>query len=577
MGAHSTIVRGSTRKLRLLLAFAVASTLLLPSRARADVTFDMYGSGWGHGVGLSQWGAYGLAAKGWSVNKILTQFYKGTTVGPAPSMPSQIRVGLLQNVAGVQITAQTAATNLRLGNAGGPIIAQIPVGQTWSVEVKNGTYWIKRADGTYVGNKGYGTSTTSLIAGYYKAAVVLPQTGHTYTHGWLELNIYQPCTGCALKLRVIQVLSWMQQYLNGVAESPVDWPSTPHQVQAIASRTYALWLIATYGQHRPVCNCGVWSTTKDQYYVGSDRELASSGATWINAVAATNGTTVLYGGAVIQANFYASSGGFTENTENVWGGTAYPYLRGVCDPGDYTSANPNRVWKVSMTGTTVGAKVKAYTGTDIGAATGFSSITRGVSGRIESITVNGMTGSKTLTGLAFRAALGLKDDRVWFGQNLNVEGKIRGTYDVRMCAPGLATSPQTAVTGGAYQTFANGRIYLNNTTGKAYWLPPGPILTKYLALGGNTSILGLPTSGVTNDSVYPGQRAYFLGGRMFWSSAGGAHELHGLVLTRYMALGQQTSSLGYPTTDIVVVDADHQKATFQNGTITCTISTSTCT
>jgi len=256
--------------------------------------------------------------------------------------------------------------------------------------------------------------------------------------------------------------------------------------------------------------------------VGSDRELASYGAAWIAAVNATDGKVVLFNGAVADTNYSAASGGYTENVENVWGGAAVPYLRGVCDPGDYNSANANRTWLVQLTGTTIGSKIKAYTGKDIGVVTGFSSVSRGVSGRIRSITVNGLIGSVTLTGLGFRAALGLRDDRVWINRNMNVTGQIRAAYDGLNCAPGLQTSVQAAKTGGAYQKFAKGRMYLNGAQNKAYWL-------------------------------------------------------YGLVLTRYVNLGQWASSLGWPTSKIIVVDSNHQKATFDHGSITCTLSTSTCT
>lgn len=56
-----------------------------PSAIPADVAdkpFIFFGSGWGHGVGLSQWGAYGLAQDGWTHQQILTHFYSGTDLGP---------------------------------------------------------------------------------------------------------------------------------------------------------------------------------------------------------------------------------------------------------------------------------------------------------------------------------------------------------------------------------------------------------------------------------------------------------------------------------------------------------------
>jgi SpoIID/LytB domain protein len=523
MGTLSTIARSRGRKIRLFVGLALVGAMLIPARANADTTFNLWGSGNGHGVGLPQWGAYGLAAKGWAVNDIITHYFTGTSVATAPSIPATIRVGLLQGKAGINIQAKGQAASLRLGTTGGTQIAQIPVNATWVVEVKSGKYWVKKTDGTYVGNQGYGSSSTPLfvVEAASAGSVYLSQAGHTYKRGYLELNIYTPCTGCTMRLRALQLLD-LQGYLYGVAESPVDWGSVAHQVQAITSRGYALWLIATNGQHRATCNCGVWSTTRDQYYVGSDRELASYGAAWINAVNATNGKVALYNGALAQTNFSAASGGYTEHVENVWGGTAYPYLRGVCDPGDYNSSNSNSTWLVQMTGSTMGAKVKAYTGKAIGTVTGFANVSRGVSGRIKSITVKGTLASVTISGLAFRAALGLKDDKVWINTNRSITGQMRLTYDDLDCAPGLPNSPQTSVAGGAYQKFARGRGYLNGAQNKAYWL-------------------------------------------------------NGLVVKRYIDLGQWNSSLGWPISGIQKIDSNHEKATFQNGSITCTLSSSTCT
>ena len=60
---------------RSLFVVALAATLaVVPAGgARADRPFTFYGAGWGHGVGLSQWGAYGLARQGWGARRILGQ------------------------------------------------------------------------------------------------------------------------------------------------------------------------------------------------------------------------------------------------------------------------------------------------------------------------------------------------------------------------------------------------------------------------------------------------------------------------------------------------------------------------
>src|SRR5207247_1787603 len=143
---------------------------------------------------------------------------------------------------------------------------------------------------------------------------------------------------------------------------------------------------------------------------------------------------------------------------NVWPGAALPYLRGVCDPGDYTPANPNRVWSASFTAKQFGRDISSATGTAVGPVRKVTGVTRGVSGRIIQITVVGKAGQATLTGAEFRSALGLRDDRVWIDSNRNVTGDIRAVYDRLDCAPALAASPRLKVDGGDVQRFAAGAM-----------------------------------------------------------------------------------------------------------------------
>ena len=90
----------------------------------------------------------------------------------------------------------------------------------------------------------------------------------------------------------------------------------------------------------------------------------------------------------------SSSGGYTENNENVWGGTPIDYLRGVCDPGDYTSANPNATWIETFSP----GEITQDLGLSIGTVTGFTNVDRGVSGRILSVTVEGANGQASISG-----------------------------------------------------------------------------------------------------------------------------------------------------------------------------------
>ncbi len=186
----------------------------------------------------------------------------------------------------------------------------------------------------------------------------------------------------------------------------------------------------------------------------------------------------------------SSSGGYTENNENVWGGTPIDYLRGVCDPGDYTTANPNAVWEQTFTP----GQVTKHLGLGIGIVTGFTDVSRGVSGRILSMTVTGASGQASISGDTLRSALGLPDDRLWINADRRVTGEIRSKYDALGCSPGLPTSRQVSVAGGERQKFEGGTIFHSGSTGAH--LVRDPVLASYLDEGGPAGHLGFPTSDV---------------------------------------------------------------------------------
>ena len=116
--------------------------------AHADLNFDLYGAGWGHGLGMSQYGAYGLAQKGWTRNGILERFYAGATVGAMPSPPANLRVGLIQSYVSTRVKAVDGAVNVKFGGVGLPNAATIPAGETWTIAICSGKYCVKRPDGT---------------------------------------------------------------------------------------------------------------------------------------------------------------------------------------------------------------------------------------------------------------------------------------------------------------------------------------------------------------------------------------------------------------------------------------------
>jgi stage II sporulation protein D len=478
--------------MRRVLAFvSVVSALALlpasPAVAGPD-EFTFYGSGFGHGLGMSQWGAYGLAQEGWGPERILSHYYSSTSIRQADQSPDTLRIGLTQGRDKVRLEAEEGPVDLRLGGRRpDDTVATIPRGETWTLRIESESYKIIDANGDPVGDPIGGTAT-DLFAVFEGsgARLKVPEAYHTYARGYVEFNVYDCQSSCTMRL--VLVID-PEQYLYGLGEVPSSWPMEALESQAIAARSYALRK-ADATQHRPICNCALYASSYDQVYAGWDKEAGTDGDRWVNAVDHTAGEVVIDQGEIIQAFYMSSSGGFTEDNENVWGGTPIQYLRGVCDPGDYTTANPSATWEVTFSASDVTQQL----GLGIGTVTGFTNVARGVSGRIVQATVQGENGTASVSGATLRSALGLRDDRVWINRDRQVTGAIRSKYDAMNCSPGLATSRQVRVAGGLRQAFEDATIYSSDATG-AYALD-GAVLDSYKDEGGPSGSLGFPTSDV---------------------------------------------------------------------------------
>jgi stage II sporulation protein D len=473
----------------LAVAGSFASVAAAPDQASADASFTFYGAGFGHGLGMSQWGAFGLAQRGWSHQDILTHYYTGTTVTAWTASAPDVRVGLTQGRQTIHVVAKGGPLPVMLAKSGATV-GEISAGAEWTFASSKNAYRILDQNGNVLGGHLWGGEADDVVIPVSPSArAVVPELSHSYARGRLQLELYN-CGGC--RMRLLAVVP-MQEYLYGIAEVSNGWPVQALEAQADAARTYALRKILSYGQHRAGCDCGLYATTADQVYAGWDKESSYEGDRWVAAVDATAGEVVEYHGDPIQAFYMASSGGYTESNENVWGGTPLPYLRGVCDPGDYVAENPSRTWTATFSATSLTSRLRPYTG-DIGTVRGFGKGSRGVSGRITQITVDGSSGSHAISGSALKAALGLRDDRVWIDHDRLVTGSIRKRYDRTMCKPGLARSAVKAVPGGSRQRFEHGAIY-DGGSGPTVWLH-GPVYDYYRSIGGPGGTAGFPTSGV---------------------------------------------------------------------------------
>jgi stage II sporulation protein D len=380
MSAFASLVRVLAGVTSMRRTVAIASILLLgtgpAAHARVDAkagagaaTFVVTGHGWGHGVGMSQYGAYGYAQKGVGYEKIVLHYFPGTELGQAPV--SKVRVLLTSSV---KTLPMGSATDFRVKDATGAVH-----------DVTAGKYTLTPA----LKLKVDGGATAKALPG---PLTFLPgssplQLKHLY-RGSMQVDVVSG------KLRAINVVG-LEQYLYGVvpSEMPFSWAPEALKAQAVVARSYAL---AT----RRTGAFDLYPDTRSQVYLGVEHEKPSTTA----AVDATAGQVVLYQGEVAKTFFFSTSGGRTASAEDVWG-EPVPYLVSVPDP--YDSISPHHTWgPVAYTGAALAKKLKMK-GRVMDVQSELNS-----SGRVKTLTVVGSQSTMVVPGASVRQRLGVQS--TWF-------------------------------------------------------------------------------------------------------------------------------------------------------------------
>jgi SpoIID/LytB domain protein len=550
-----------------LLSAAVLGGVVFAAPAGARRVVVISGGGWGHGIGMSQYGAYGQALNGKTATQILEKYYKGANVA-SRRMPSKVRVGLAQSRSSIGIDSSPFRPE------GGKVAFKV-FGQKNQLAQggSSATFRVERSDtgglrlyknGTRVRRNGksvFGDPQHPLVLIYEGFGSLVSIEGKSYdvAYGRLFFGTYSS-GGCGSSYCLRLVLSLpMQKYIYGLGEVPSSWPDASLRAQATAGRTYVFSKIQRLGQHLSPCDCAVYDTPIDQAYIGDSKRTGSGEFwdDWKGAVDATRGKVILHQGSPIQALYSSSSGGHTENNENVWGGTPIPYLRGVPDPADDVAANPNHTWKVKMSWRIFSDRLRGAFG--MGKLERFRLIKPfGVSGRVTVVKTADKGGVKIVgtrktvraDGWDIRSVLGLKDTLFRVRVRYAVTEAFARTYQRLHRAPGRATGSAYTVPRGSgkslgrAQNFEIGRMTRSAKTGKVAW-QWGPVLDKYDSLGREKSALEMPASGVWGPGEYMG--ANFEGGMILWSEETGARQMLSDFVTAFRRSGGVKGPLYLPT------------------------------
>jgi len=375
---------GTVTTLVLGLAASLVGAGPLPVAAAAgpdEVT--IVGSGWGHGRGMSQWGARGAAAQGLSAAQILDFYYPGTQTGRAG--------GSIK----VLVTADTSS-NVVVQHRRKLTVRSLATGRSWRLDKRGAKRWKLTARG--------GDTKLSVKTKRWRKVRIIPGQAEFKAKGG-ALRLHVPGGSVEYRGRLRSVVAadgrgrdtvnvvGLEKYLRGVvpAEMPASWHPQAVQAQAVAARTYAVF--ERDNNDRGAFD--VWDTTQSQVYRGVGAEEPAATA----AIKATAGQIRTYGGAPAFTQFSSSNGGWTARG-------SLPYQVAKADPYEAGSGNPNNSWSVRLADDVIEEQFPAIG--DFTALQVTPDPDPNTGGRVTSVNVVGTADSVRLTGDQFRVRFGLK-------------------------------------------------------------------------------------------------------------------------------------------------------------------------
>ncbi|WP_061960855.1 SpoIID/LytB domain-containing protein [Demequina flava] len=338
-------------------------------------SFTVSGAGWGHGVGMSQYGALGMAEDGSNETQILEHYYSGTDVTTV-NADEDIRVEVFGSYDDWWSSATVVVRSLGPDSTDDGqwvmrFYSDSGLTEKWTGKNNEKLHITRSGNSVTVerddGEKATATKDISLqweATSYYQSgsnedvyvdiykgngASEIRATHGKYRHGKLLISAPEG------RLIIANELKLNTEYLYGIAEMPSSWHGEALQAQAITARGYAMRAVDS-GISRG-CNCHLYDDTRSQNFTGWNKENEGTdayyGKRWVAAVDATNssgganGEVVTYGGKIATTYYFSSSGGQTERSDDIW--VSQPgYLKSVDDKWSLGEDNVNRAWTYSL-------------------------------------------------------------------------------------------------------------------------------------------------------------------------------------------------------------------------------------
>jgi len=327
------------RMSKAFLALLFLFSSLIPTAHAQDVpaSFTFQGSGYGHGVGLSQMGARFMALAGQSSEQIIKYYYKDVAIEQRDdSKILRVNIGHLLTTAKISTATKGSQLQIIQGEAGNesvlPVISladsisfsilgstvspRVTLGKTTQVLTRSRTFTIRWAGTRYL------EGPDTLISVNHSGVT------QKLRYGQIQVKAIKSPSG--YRIAMTNSVRLADEYLWGISEMPSFWPVAALEAQAIASRTYAL---SKAGIYRSACDCDLYGSISDQTFLGYAKEIEKKyGVIWKDIVTRTAGLTITQAGIPITAYFSSSSGGKTELAINAWG-SSKAYTQIVDDPG----------------------------------------------------------------------------------------------------------------------------------------------------------------------------------------------------------------------------------------------------